>query len=90
MADRTNADALYFLGESYLQTKQGSKAVGVLNEALRLQPNEKADIHLRLAALYNGAGMKDRAANEYKLFLQKRPDYKEKAKLEAYIKENSK
>ena len=90
MSDRNSADSFHYLGEAYLQNKQGSKAVVVLNEAIRLAPNEKADIHLRLGALYNAAGAKDRAANEYKLFLQKRPDHKDKSKLEAYIKENGK
>lgn len=90
MSDRNSADSFHYLGEAYLQSKQGSKAVVVLNEAIRLAPNEKAEIHLRLGALYNAAGAKDRAANEYKLFLQKRPDHKDKSKLEAYIKENGK
>jgi cytochrome c-type biogenesis protein CcmH/NrfG len=90
MSDKLSADGFHYLGEAYLQNKQGSKAVPVLNEAIRLAPNEKADIHLRLATLYNAANMKDRAANEYRLFLQKRPDHKERAKLENYIKENSK
>ncbi|HLA96595.1 MAG TPA: tetratricopeptide repeat protein [Pyrinomonadaceae bacterium] len=84
-----SADAFHYLGESYLQVKQGSRAVIALNEAIRLAPMEKAELHLRLATLYNAAGAKDRAANEYKLFLAKKPDYKEKAKLENYIKENS-
>lgn len=88
--DPTSADAFHYLGESYLQAKVGSKAVIALNEAIRLAPQEKAELHLRLAALYNAAGVKDRAANEYKLFLAKRPDYPEKEKLEKYIRENSK
>ena len=90
VADPTSADALHLLGESYLQAKQGSKAVPVLNEAIRLAPVEKAEIHLRLAALYNAAGLKDRAAAEYKLFLSKKPNYSEKDKLEKYIKDNQK
>ena len=90
IGDPTSPDALHFLGESYLQAKQGSKAVPVLNEAIRLAPVEKAEIHLRLAALYNGAGLKDRAAAEYKLFLGKKPTYAEKDKLEKYIKDNQK
>jgi Tfp pilus assembly protein PilF len=64
--------------------------VAVLNEAVRLAPNEKAEVHLRLASLYIAAGAKDRAANEYRLFLAKRPDFKDRTKLEAYIKENGK
>lgn len=84
-----SADAQHFLGEAYLQVKKGSKAVIYLNEALKLAPIEKAEIHLRLAQLYNGANLKNKAAEEYKLFLGKVPDYKEKDKLEKYIKDNS-
>lgn len=90
MSDRSSADALQYLGEAYLQNKQGSKAVAVLNEAIRLAPDDKADIHLRLGSLYNAAGMKNKAANEYKMFLQKRPAHKDRSKLEAYISENGK
>jgi tetratricopeptide (TPR) repeat protein len=85
-----SSDAQYLLGESYLQIKKGSKAVGYLNEAIRLDPIGKADAHLRLASLYNGAGMKDRAAAEYEQFLAKKPDYADKKKLEQYIKDNKK
>jgi len=87
-ADPTSADAFHFLGESYLQAKLGSKAVPALNEAIRLAPAEKAELHLRLAALYDAAGLKDRAAAEYKAFLIKRPDHPDRKKLEAYIKDN--
>jgi len=83
----TSAEANYFLGESYLQIKKGSKAVPYLNEAARLGMPEA---HLRLAALYNAAGLKDRAAAEYEQFLAARPDYPERKKLEQYIKENKK
>lgn len=87
--DPNSADAFHYLGESYLQIRQGNRAVIALNEAIRLAPNEKADIHLRLATLYNAAGAKPQAVNEYKLFLQKKPDHKDKSKLEQYIKDNS-
>jgi hypothetical protein len=53
-----------------------------LNEAIRLAPIEKAEIHLRLAQLYNGANLKDKAVEEYKLFLGKVPDYKDRDKLD--------
>jgi Tfp pilus assembly protein PilF len=76
------------LGETYLKLKQGSKAVPQLNEALRLDPNGKADAHLLLAALYDAVGLKDRAAGEYKQFLTKRPDFHDRKKLERYIAEN--
>lgn len=85
-----SAEANYFLGESYLQIKKGSKAVGYLNEALRLEPIKMAEAHLRLAALYNGAGLKDKAAAEYESFLKVRPDYPDRKKLEKYISDNKK
>ena len=47
-----------------------------------------AEVHLRLALLYNGAGMKDKAAVEYEEFLRKRPDCADRKKLEKYIAEN--
>jgi tetratricopeptide (TPR) repeat protein len=84
----SSADANYRLGDSYLQIKKGSKAVGYLNEALKLDPVGKADAHLLLAALYNGAGMKDKAAAEYEGFLKAKPDYADRKKLEAYIAAN--
>ena len=85
-----SAPANFFLGQAYLQVKKGSKAVGYLNEALTLDPVGMADAHLYLAVLYNGAGMKDRAAAEYEQFLKKKPDYQDRAKLEKYIVENKK
>ncbi len=85
-----SADANQLLGEAYLQLKKGSIAVGYLNEALRLDPQGKAETHLRLALLYNGAGMKAKAATEYEEFLKVRPDYKDRKKLEQYISENKK
>jgi tetratricopeptide (TPR) repeat protein len=89
-AQPTSADANHLLGETYLQLKKGSMAVGYLNEALKHDPQGKADVHLRLAALYNAAGMKDRAAAEYEQFLSKKPDHPDKKKLQQYISENKK
>lgn len=86
----TSADAHYYLGEAYLQIKKGSKAVDYLYEALKLDPLGKAEAHLRLGALYNGAGLKERAAIEYAEFLKKKPAYPDKKKLEAYIAQNRK
>ncbi len=82
-----SADANLLLGETYLQIKKGSKAVPYLEEAARLG---RADARLRLAALYNAAGLKDRAAREYEQFLAQKPDYPDRKKLEQYIKENKK
>jgi Tfp pilus assembly protein PilF len=83
-----SAEANLLVGEAYLQLKKGSKAVGYLNEAMRLDPIGKAGAHLRLAALYNAAGMKDKAALEYEQSLTKKPDYAEREKLQQYIKDN--
>lgn len=85
-----SAPANYFLGEAYLGIKKGSKAVVYLNEALRIDPVGMAEAHLRLAALYNGAGMKDKAAIEYENFLKQKPDYFDRPKLEKYIADNKK
>ena len=70
----TSPDAQQYMGEAYLAIKKGSKAVGYLNEAIRLAPIEKAGVHLLLAALYNGAGLKARASAEYLTFLEKEPN----------------
>jgi tetratricopeptide (TPR) repeat protein len=85
-----SADANYLLGECYLQLKKGSLAVGFFNEALKLDPKGMAEAHLRLALLYNAAGMKDKAAAEYEVFLKQRPDYQDRKKLEEYISANKK
>jgi len=82
-----SAEGNLLLGEAFLQNKKGSKAVGYLNEAARLG---KAEAHLRLATLYNAAGLRDRAATEYEVFLKKHPDYPERKKLEQYISANKK
>ena len=84
----TSADANYYLGEAYLQIKKGSKAVGYLNQAIKLDPIGKADVHLRLATLYIAVGMKDKAALEYEEFLKKKPDYHNAEKLRDYIEAN--
>lgn len=81
------AEAHLLLGESYLQLKRGSKAVSYLNEAARLG---RPEAHLRLALLYDRAGMKDKAADEYEQFIAKQPDYPDKKKLQQYIAENKK
>jgi len=86
--DPQSAQANYFLGEAYLALKKGSKAVGCFNEAIKLDPVGMADAHLRIAALYNAAGYKDRAALEYEEFLKKKPDYPDRKKLTDYIEAN--
>jgi len=86
-ASPTSAEANFMLGEAYLQIKKGSKAVPYLTDAAKLG---KAEAHLRLATLYNAAGMKDKAALEYEEFLKQRPDYKDRKTLEQYITDNKK
>jgi Tfp pilus assembly protein PilF len=88
--DPQSADANLYLGEAYLQIKKGSKAVGYFNEAIRLDPVGKAEAHLRLAALYRAAGLKDKAVAEYEQFLAKKPDSPEKKMIQQYITENKK
>jgi len=88
VSDPDSPDARHYLGESYHQVQEGSLAVPQLNEGLRLAAKEKADIHLRLASLYDAKGMKSKAAAEYKMFLEKRPEHPEKKQLEKYIAEN--
>jgi cytochrome c-type biogenesis protein CcmH/NrfG len=86
-AQPESADANLLLGEAYLQIRKGSKAIPYMNEAARLG---RAEAHLRLAWLYNAAGMKDKAAVEYEEFLKKKPDYADRKKLEDYISANRK
>jgi predicted Zn-dependent protease len=85
-----SADVNHFLGEAYLQNKQGTLAIEYMRKAITLAPFEKADLHLRIAWLYNAAGARELAAAEYKLFLEKRPNYPDRAKMEEYIAANSK
>jgi tetratricopeptide (TPR) repeat protein len=80
-----SADVNYHLGETYLQLKKGSVAVNYFYKALELDPFGKADAHLRLATLYDAAGMKQKAAAEYAAFLKKKPDYANRKRLEKYI-----
>lgn len=86
----TSASLNFLLGETYLQLKKGSKAVVYLYEALKLDPTGMTEAHLRLASLYHGAGLKDKAAIEFEEFLKKKPDYPDRKKLEQYISQNKK
>jgi tetratricopeptide (TPR) repeat protein len=82
-----SGDANFLLGEAYLQLKKGSKAIPYLNAAAN---NGRPEAHLRLGWLYNAAGMKDKAAQEYEQFLAKQPNYPDRKKLEEYIAANKK
>jgi tetratricopeptide (TPR) repeat protein len=82
-----SGDLNLLLGEAYLQIRKGSKAVPHLEEAAR---RGKPEARLRLATLYNAAGLKDRAAAEYEQYLKEKPDAPDRKKLEQYVKENKK
>jgi Tfp pilus assembly protein PilF len=84
------AEAHRFLGESYLRVKKGSKAVPELEEAPGLDAENQAEAHLSLAALYDAANLKDRAAAEYEKFLAGKPNYADKKTLEKYIHDHKK
>ncbi|HEX8920286.1 MAG TPA: tetratricopeptide repeat protein [Pyrinomonadaceae bacterium] len=82
-----SGEANLLLGEAYLQIRKGSKAIPYLDEAARLG---RAEAHLRLAWLYNAAGLREKAAVEYEEFLKKNPGYADRKKLEQYISANKK
>jgi tetratricopeptide (TPR) repeat protein len=83
-----HAEVNHLLGESYLGIKKGSRAVGFLEAAIRLDPVGKAEVHLRLAQLYDAAGMKGRASTEYRAYLEKIPESPRRQELERYIEAN--
>ena len=80
-------DGNYLLGEAYLQIKKGSKAVPYLEKATQIG---RPEAHLRLATLYDAAGLKERAAHEYEEYLKKQPNDPARKKLEKYIADNKK
>jgi tetratricopeptide (TPR) repeat protein len=80
-------DGNYLMGEAYLQIKKGSKAVPYLDKAAQIG---RPEAHLRLATLYDAAGLKDRAAHEYEEYLKKQPNDPARKKLEKYITDNKK
>jgi Tfp pilus assembly protein PilF len=87
--DPKSARAYQYLGDAYLQSKQGSLGVEALNRALELDPKGMADSHLMIPRLYELAGAKHLAAREFKLYLEKVPNYPERKKLEKFIRDNS-
>ena len=88
VADPANARAFRLLGEAYLLDRKGSLGLEALDKCLALDPVGMADAHLLKARLFDLAGAKKQAAEEYREFLKKVPKYKEKKTLEAYINEN--
>lgn len=86
--DENRADAYYFLGDSYLKLRKGSLAVPALEKSLELDPIGMADAHLLLGSLYSAARYSDRAVEEYRQFLEKKPDSPMKDELKAYIEKH--
>ena len=86
--DAKYAQAYRFLGTAYLQAKKGSLGVENLEKALQLDPIGSAEAHLLLATLFDRAGAKDVASDQYRQFLEKFPNHPEKKKFEQYIKDN--
>jgi Flp pilus assembly protein TadD len=85
-----SADAQQLLGEAYLMTGKHEEAAAHFAEALRLDPDGKADAHVRLAMIYDAAGRKDLAADQLEEFIGKRPASPERQKFELYVKQNKK
>ncbi len=86
--DASRAEAFYFLGDSYLKLRKGSLAVPALEKSLELDPIGMADAHLLLGSLYSAARYSDRAVEEYRQFLKKKPDSPMKDELKAYIEKH--
>jgi hypothetical protein len=59
-----------------------------LDQAIKVDPIGMADCHLIKGNLFELNGAKQLAAAEYKQFLTKVPDYKEKKRLEKFIAAN--
>jgi tetratricopeptide (TPR) repeat protein len=61
-----NAQALAFLADSYMQTNRSERAMPLIDEAFRIDPNiERA--HLDLGILYADAGRREDAVHEFQL-----------------------
>ena len=82
------ARAFQLLGEAYLLSKKGKLGLEALYRAIEIDPIGMAQCHLLAARLFESAGAKNYAAREYKLFLEKVPDYPQKKQLLKYIQDN--
>lgn len=86
--DPTSGMAYKLLGQSYLWNRNGKLGLEALDQAIKVDPVGMADCHLIKGNLYELNGAKHLAAAEYKAFLTKVPDYKEKKRLEKFIAAN--
>ena len=87
-ANPSSALGFRLLGEAYLQNRQGGLGLEALDKALLIDPVGMAECHLLKARLYDLAGARNLAADEYKAFLTKVRDHPDKKKFEKYIKDN--
>lgn len=83
-----NPRAFRLLGEAYLLDKKGTLGVAALDEAIRLNPVGMAECHLLKARLYERVGANALASREYRLFLEKKPDHKDRKVFERFIKDH--
>jgi len=90
LSSPNSADINHYLGEAHLLNKKGSLAITYMRRAMELSPDAKADLHLRIGWLYDAAGAKNLAAEEYKQLLQKKPNHSLREQLLKYVRENAK
>jgi tetratricopeptide (TPR) repeat protein len=86
--DPTSGMAYKLLGQSYLWNRNGKLGLEALDQALKVDPIGMAECHLIKGNLFELNGAKQLATAEYKAFLTKVPDYKEKKRLEKFIANN--
>lgn len=89
IAEPGSARTYRLLGEAHLQNREGSLGLAALDKALEIDPIGMAECHLLKARLYDLAGARSVAANEYKAFLTKVPEHPDRKRFEKYIKEHS-
>lgn len=80
--------AYYIMGEAYLRTDKANLGAEALTEAIKLDPIGMAECHLILADLFDLNGFKKLATKEYKAFIAKVPDHRDKARIKKYIADN--
>lgn len=86
--DPSSGLAYRLLGETYLRNRQAKLGLDAFDQAITIDPIGMAECHLIKASIYELNGAKQLAAAEYKVFLTKVPDYKDKKKLEKFIAAN--
>jgi tetratricopeptide (TPR) repeat protein len=67
LIDTQNSDAYAFLADGYRRQGRFAEAIEVLKKAISI--NQVSWYHLLLARVYRDSGMKDKAVEEYRLFM---------------------